>query len=453
MVNTTLRPISPTGPIARPVSLVLPALCLLLAGSPALADDPPPVTVMDFTCDGEHLTQVLVDGIQSDWEEEARPTERVGQMVEGAWRYDWTGPVDASFKIWCRYTDHGLYFAVVGRDNEIVEPRGGEDGDLFELMIAVETADGPRPIGVRLPLWDLDEGAATPVWAPGVDEEGEVRAARGMIGPREGGYFLEFNLPYIASDAFDMPFAPIRFFAAHRDLDYDTRGEEVAIVATAPYDRDDPSTWSQLSFTGPDRAIRGIVFDLGAADPEPAVRHYAHVGGTAASELAMVLDDQLVVAGEGFADFTWTSVSVSENDDYTPISIASHDIDRDGDDELFYRYSRRRRSIDLGGSMLQEFVAVYDLRGTELVRIIHQEVANELPDGTRFEMELEFRERSDRHVVRFRKPRESTMSADAWADVDEGDPDVQPALLPWGSRDRIDYDIAGDGSWVVLPAE
>lgn len=435
MVNTGLR---------------LPSILALLVlwAAPAAADDPPEAVPMDFLCDGLHRTQVVVDGMQRDWEDEARATERVGQLVEGAYRYDWTGPVDASFRLWCRYTENGLYFAVVGRDNVVAAPEG-DDGDVFEIWFRVDVDDRSELLGVRVPLWDLESGVATPVWAEGSGREGELRAARGEVAPRDNGYFLEFNIPYIADPALAEPFAPIPFVAAHRDIDHDTRGERVAVVASAPYDRADPNTFGQMTFTGPDAQIRRLARERGV-EAGSLGGIFADVGGTSARDHAFLLDGHLFVGGTGLGDYAWTSILVAPNERYTPLAIEAHDIDADGDAELFVTTRKERRSIDLGGNVFQEFLTVYDLQERELVPLLVQEIANELDDGARFELSMELRDRRDRSVVRFRVAEGGTLDADRWRLIDDPDGGYNRILAPAATGSVINWDRRGDGTWVVL---
>lgn len=430
------------------------ALAVFPAG--AAADDLPEPVPLTLQCNGEFLTQVFIDGLQSDWEAEAPPVERVQQLVEGAYRYDWTGPVDASFMLWCRYTDNGLYFAVVGRDNIITAPEGSDPGDTFEVFFEIDAPELPpeeRRFGARVPLWNVED-TLTPEWAPGSALSGEINAGRSAAAPRENGYFVEFDIPYIAAENLDEPFAPIRFVAAHRDWDGDANREELAIVATAPYDREDSSTWGTLEFTGPEALVRHIAEERGAEGAAPFARTFADVGGTAVRDLVMIFDGQLIVTGEGFDDFAWTSVLVVPTEDVTPLGLETHDIDHDGRQEIFVTTRRAERSLDFEGTVYQEFLTVYALRGVELVPILEQEIANELESGERFAMEMVLRERSDRTVVRFRRPESSTLSREAWIDVDAAiDTDYEPVLTPWGARSVINWDLTADGRWVVLPPE
>ncbi len=439
--------------------IFLATATLLFAGISAssTAQELPEPVAINFQCDGDSLVQTVVDGLQTDWEVGSDPTERVSQLVAGEYQFDWTGPVDASFKLWCRYTRHGIYFAVVGRDNLIVAPSGSDPGDTFEVLFeidapALEPED--RRFAVRVPLWNMEQGQVTPVWGPNSPLEGELDMARAEVAPREHGFFLEFNVPYIAAEALGVPFAPIRFVAAQRDWDGDANREQLAVVATAPYDREDPNTWGTLAFSGADSRIAEIAESRGVPDQAPFASLFANLGGTPSQDLALVLDNHLIVTGEDLGDFAWTAVLVSPNDSYTPVSIEAHDIDHDGIDEIFFRYLRERRSVDLDLTVTQELVAIYALRGEELVVLLEQEVANILDDGTRFDMEMILRERSDRTVVRFRRADGATMNRDAWIRLDtDSEISYQRALAPWDGLDVINWDLAANGRWVVLPPE
>lgn len=419
------------------------------------ADELPEPTPMNFECDGGILVQTIVDGLQSDWEHGTRPADRVQQLVQGAYRYDWTGPVDASFRMWCRYTDNGLYFAVVGRDNLVVAPDGRDPGDTFEVRFEIDAPtldEEARQFSVEIPLWDDAPGAVAPHWTADDAREGALHAARAEVASRDNGYFLEFNIPYVADPQLATPFAPIRFVAMHRDWDGDADREELAVISSSPWS-EAPENWGTLSFTGTAHNIREIADERGVPDETPSAQRFANVGGTAQQDLAFLLDNHLIVTGEGLGDFAWTAVLVAPTDAYGLGGLEAHDIDHDGDDELFLTSTYTRRSIDLGGDVVQSFVTVFDLQNEELVPLLQQETGMTLPDGTQFGMDMILRERSDRTVVRFRRADGATMTRDTYIEVDPGTDDYEPALLPWSGPDMINWDRDARGNWVVLPPE
>ena len=97
---------------------------------------------------------------------------------------------------------------------------------------------------------------------------------------------------------------------------------------------------------------------------------------------------------------------------------------------------------------------VFDLRGTALVALFEQEVANEVPDVGRFDMPMELRPRTSRTVVRFSRPSGATLDEASWAPLDVIDePDYNRALLPWRSRTRIDWEMRDDGQWAVVESD
>src|SRR5690625_2688109 len=107
------------------------------------APSPGPVEPMTHECATDYRTRVRVDGRSHDWEDEVGTTFRVDQLIAGDFRFDWTGPNDASFLLWCRQDKENLYFAIVGRDNIIVEPKGDKKGDRFEFWFEVQDARIP----------------------------------------------------------------------------------------------------------------------------------------------------------------------------------------------------------------------------------------------------------------------------------------------------------------------
>src|SRR5690625_2688124 len=101
-----------------------------LSAANAAPPSPGPVEPMTHECATDYRTRVRVDGRSHDWEDEVDTTFRVDQLIAGDFRFDWTGPNDASFLLWCRQDKENLYFAIVGRDNIIVEPKGDKKGEI-----------------------------------------------------------------------------------------------------------------------------------------------------------------------------------------------------------------------------------------------------------------------------------------------------------------------------------
>ncbi len=418
----------------------------LLAGSGARADEPPDPVPIDYACAGNYATSVTVDGIQRDWEDEARPTERVSQLVDGAFRYDWTGPNDASFKLWCRYARHGIYFAVIGRDDAVVEPQSRREGDRFVIRMQ---PDGPpevreQLIAFEVPLWPAAEyGSSPPRWLEASGREGDIPGARGEVSARDRGYFLEVYLPYAAAEALTSPFAPLRFVAEHRDWDYDADGEDEAVIATSPGDR--PDEWGTLSFSDTDMEIRALAERVGVSVDEIVHRLWGDVGGGPRTDLALLVGEHLYIASYDFDGFAFSGVLVLPSEDHASLGLELHDIDGDGDAEIFHRYRRQRRSLTLDNLVIQEFVSIYDFRDAQLVELIHQETANEIPGVGRFEARLVLRERSDHITVRFLRPEDSTLSREQWVDIDEGqEVEYRAVPLPWDTANRVDWDPLGD---------
>ena len=431
----------------RAIAFSLPLACLFSPGS-AVADELPPPRPLAIECDGEYLTRVTIDGLQSDWEAEVDPVERVRQLIGGEYRYDWTGPNDASFKPWCRYNRHGLYFAIIGRDDHVVEPRGDRSGDRMILSLVLGSGDETTPTAVELPLFDSGDGLALPTWEGGDPIEG----ARGEIALRDDGYFLEFSLPVSALAGLEAPFEPVPFALTHVDWDYDADREQAAVVSTATELGDDPDEWGNLRFDGPARMAAEVVRELDAeAASEPV---FAEIGGAAGPEIAFVAGRTLVVAGPTLGDFDWLLVDALPAG-ATFEGLATYDIDHDGGHEVLITYARTRRSIDAGGDVNEAFTDIWRLRDGEFTRVIHQAVRRTLPDGQLAAMSIRFRDRADRSVVRFEPDEDlTTATRDAWIDVaPRSDDEYEPLLLPWSARNRVDWDVTAAGDWVVIAVD
>ena len=422
--------------------------CGLLAPNLACADDPEEPSPITITCDGHYLTRVTIDGFQNDWEDEVGPVPRVQQLVDGDYLYDWTGPVDASFKSWCRYNRHGLYFAVVGRDNFVVEPRGERPGDLFEVSLLLLDGNELEPTRIIVPIYDNGDGLALPIDEIGAPIEG----ARGEVSPREDGYFLEFSLPTTALPGLEAPFEPIAFALSHLDWDYDADREHQSVVSTGVAHELDADEWGVLAFDGPRRLAAEVARELGGPLNSDVV--FAEFGGAVGIDATFIIGTTIAIAGPSLGDFDWFLVDGLPSG-ATTRSLEAHDIDHDGAAEIFVTYDRNRWSIDAGGEVRESFTDVWRFRDGELQRTIHQLVRQELPDGQVAALSLTLRERSDRTVVRFSpNDDETTGTREAWIRVDpRSDDEYQPLLLPWDSRSRIDWDITGAGEWVVLSPE
>ena len=251
------------------------ALTLLLLCDVAAAQSAPSQPVpMSFTCDGLYRSQTYIDAQHTDWDAEAQPAERIQQLIDGEWQYDWTGPNDASFKFWCRHSEHGLYFAVVGRDYVIVAPEGGEPGDRIEVWMELDQPnlrERDRLVMVQVPLWPaLTDGISAPEWGYGLDRDGELTAARAEVSSSEGSFFVEFNVPYAAIGNYTEPYAPMRFAMAQRDWDNDAEYEEEVGIGTAPVDRADNASLGELSFQSVEQLVAAMKLSMAKGPPGDA---------------------------------------------------------------------------------------------------------------------------------------------------------------------------------------
>jgi len=424
------------------------ALGLIAAGT-AFAQTPPPAAVpMTFTCDGLYRSQVYVDGQQTDWDAEALPTERVAQLVDGEFQYDWTGPNDASFRMWCRHSEHGLYFAVVGRDNALLAPDGSDPGDRLELWLQLDqpgVRERDRLVMVEVPLWPaLTDGIATPVWGYGVDRDGALNAARAEVTQTATGFFAEFNIPYAAIGGYQEPYGPMGFALVQRDWDSDAEFEVEVGVATAPVDRGDPDSLGVLRFQSVEELAATIRRDDNLPDSEqPFSPQFGSIGGGTALDAAFVLGDRLIVAGAGFDGLAWAGIDVRTNDAQVPLALELINVDSDAEQEILFRYREDRRTVE-GQQMVQEFVSVFDLAGSTLTRIVYQEVANEVAGVGRIEAEM----RVSAGSISFRKAESGSLTRDQWFEVEsEGQtPDYYEMINPWESGSRVVWSSQG-GVW------
>lgn len=395
----------------------------------------------DFVCDGHYRTDVVVDGLQVDWESEATDAPRIQTLIAGEPEYDWTGGNDASFKFWCRYTPATVYLAIVGRDQQLVDDSGRGDGDRLEIWIGAP--DDGDPARLDVPLWPaLGDGLSSVSFGAGA--EGEVTGARAEVATRQSGFFAEIGIPTAQVPGLANPFGPVPFVIVQRDIDNDAENELEVGVATAPVE---PTLGGTLHFSGVEARIaeiqRQLVLD---ADAHGAPRGltWAEFGGAPGLDLAMMLGDRLIVTGEGFADFAWTAVTVRSTDDHEMLSIEAHDLDGDGVAEIVYRFARTQNLLTEDGQIRQEFVLVYQLVDRALVRLFAQEVANERPGMWRVEMPIEYRAQREGVQMRLGRP-VGGVERETYIDVDVDDAtDYEPMLLPWSSSDRIAWTRSGD---------
>lgn len=414
----------------------------------ASAEDDPEPAPITVDCVGQYYTRVNVDGFQNDWEDEAQPVDRVQQLIDGEHLFDWTGPVDASFKPWCRYSEHALYFAIIGRDNFVVESSDERPGDLFEIRTQVLRDGSMQSVRILVPLFDTGDGLAIPRW----DNGDPVEGADGEIAPRQDGYFVEFSIPLNQLPGLEHPFEPRAVALSHIDWDYDASREHESVISTAQDRGSDPDDWGTLVFDGPARAIAEVVRDSGGEPP--SVIAFANVGGERGAEVAFATGSVLSIAGPALGAFDWVAAEALPAGAIVR-AIDSRDINHDGFDEVFVTYERVRRSIDAGGEVTETITDAWSLRPEGLTRVISQLVGQQLPSGDTLLMQRTYRERSDRTVVRF-SPDESRTTAeeDTWISVDpRSDDSYEPLIAPWSSRSRIDWDVTGGGDWVVLSAD
>jgi hypothetical protein len=423
---------------SRSLPLVLLSAALSLAAPTAAEDAPgsrPSDALRHIHCPSAPPQAIRIDGIALDWEAIVEPVERAQTLVEGEYRYDWTGPVDASYRIWCRATTDSLLLAAMVRDNVIVGPRAGDAGDEFELLMEIAPDEILR---VRVPVHDLDGGVAMPV-----DEDGDpIPGAAGAVAPRDTGFFLEIAVPVPA------PFAPIPLASAFRDIDRDTERERTAVVAPGDFERDDPSTWPIADFGVADELLDSLLLHRGRTRSDVALDTFVDVGGSSALDRVFLLGQEVFVSGRGLGGFDWASMDLATGDRVSDVSLTTQDLDADGDAELFVRFSLPRYNATIDDVVTHRILAVYDVGSTGIVRIIAQELGRMDSHGNGYLSEPVVS--PSRSRPRMVVPRSESVGAGAedWAasaPLDVGGP--TPAPAPWDDRERLEWTRDDNGAW------
>lgn len=432
----------PTLPLAFALGM---SLC---TGAFAQDSELPAPQPMDYVCESQYTTRVYVDGNQFDWEQEVEASPRVQQLIHGAYRYDWTGPNDASFMLWCRQSRNALHFAIVARDNAVVAPEDGKDGDHFEIWLQLSDPrieEDEQLVMLEIPTHELlDTGSSVVTY--GYGRSGTLAASRAEIAERTYGYFIEVTLP-LASLGAALGFEPLRFAAVQRDWDYDGGIEYEVGVGTAPVDPDDPDSFGTLIFGEYLEAMERIREELSISeDVEPRLEFWEDIAGDGRKEYVALLGNHLIYTGDGLGNYDFASYEIVQHESHQPISLEFRDLDIDNEMEIVYRYSTQRGTGSTEQSITREFIAVLDPTGGGLEAVIHQEFAIEIEGAGRLEAELEYRDRGDYDIVRFRRA-EGSLSRDAWIDLDGGQSvDHMGMLMPWDSRSLIDY-YNYSGAW------
>lgn len=403
---------------------------------------------MDYVCESQYTTRVYVDGNQFDWEQEVPESPRVQQLIHGAYRYDWTGPNDASFMLWCRQSRNAIHFAIVARDNNIVAPDDGKDGDHFEIWLQLADPridEDDQLVMLEIPVHALLEDGSTPVYY-GYGRSGELAASRAEIAERNFGYFLEVTLPLNSLGA-ALGFEPIRFAAVQRDWDYDGGIEYEVGIGTAPVDPDDPSSFGTLVFGEYLEAMERVRTELSIDEgTEARLEFWEDIAGDGLKEYVALIGNHIIYTGDGLGDIDFASHEIAEHESHRPISLEFRDLDIDNEMEIVYRYATQRGTGSQEQNITREFLAVLDPTGGGLQVAIHQEVALEIEGAGRMEVEIEYRDRGNYDIVRFRRA-SGSLSREDWIDLDGGQRvEHMGMLVPWDSRSMIDY-FNYSGSW------
>lgn len=392
---------------------------------------------MTHECATDFRTRVRVDGRQIDWEEEVEPTFRVDQLLAGDFRFDWTGPNDASFLLWCRQDAKNIYFAIVGRDNIIVEPKGDKGGDRFELWFEVEDKRIPM-VMMEIPIWPaVGNGQADVTYKHG--RSGKVPGAKAALSERKRGegYFLEVSIP-IKEIGEDVGFSPLRFTAVQRDWDYDGGKEYEAAVGTSDVQPDMPDTLGTLYFERYFKTMKQILDAEGLDEDYKTPKYiWADVTGDKRREWIGVVDNKLYVAGEGIPGFSTASIPFTDVKDFTPIELQAVNLDPDDDLEIIFRYRTKRPAPDGDKELTQEFVMVLDITDKGLEEVIHQEVSHSVAGVGVLSSKVQLRDRGNYTIVRFRRAT-GNLPKSAYVDLNKkGGQSYDNILAPWDDGSLI----------------
>lgn len=409
-------------------------------------DELPTPIPQDFTCDSSYSTRVYVDGNQSDWENEVQPAQRVDQLVAGEYRYDWTGPNDASFMMWCRESENALYFAVVGRDNEIAGPQSGSQGDRFEIFLDVPQPNGhAQRLAFRVPVYPAAADTTTELlWITGGPEGTSVPAGRADVVSRQlgnaPGYFLEILVPRTALNT-EFGVAPIPFAAVYRDIDGDARNEKEVGIATAPFNREEPAEMGLLHRGLVDVRLAAIRRSQGIqADVQPEHASFQNVGGGPQLEYIAILDNRLVVIGGDVGGYDQAAFPTEVVNDQETVDLQFRDLDLDGDMEIIHSFRLAREDLASGKTAEQRIAGLYDIDGQGINRFAHQEYAVSIEGVGELVSEIDFVSRPQLIIARFSRPARGDVDRSSWIDIDaEVDVDYAPMLLPWDERRQILY--------------
>ena len=363
------------------LTLLLASLFLFAGPArPGLAADHPGLPGQEgdvVPCISDYRTQVVIDGFQTDWEEEVPPTSRVTRLVAGEPEYDWTGPADASFMLWCRVGENHLYFAVVARDNHIVAPDRRRGGDRFALVFAPDSVDaGAADIRiVEIPVWPVhDGGTSTPVWQNGPDRGQPVPGARAEVSYREHGFFLEAAIPRdVAGHA--MGFGPVPFAAIQHDWDHDAEREREVSIATAPFHPRRLQSLGTLHFPDAHPRIPRIAEALQlTANTTPDAEAWGRFTGDPRRKRAIALGRFLVLYGPGLPwDLVEFPLSAAHPE---RISRFEHlTLPLDPAEYLLVEHTETHLGVEV------DVLSLFTFHTDGIERVLHQEVARRIPGG------------------------------------------------------------------------
>lgn len=429
-ITRTLRP------------LFLGALFSFATISIAQAEVPTPTTPepMSHTCVSSYEFRVDIDGRQEDWEREVTPTFRVQQLLDGEFRYDWTGPNDASFLMWCRVDKDNLYFAIVGRDNILLPPKSGDKGDRFELWFEVDdNRVSNRMVMMEIPLWPaLDDGQTTVTYGAG--RSGTVPGAAAAVAERRGGkgFFLEVSVPQHVIGS-DIGFSPIRFTAVQRDVDRDGGAEHEVAMATSNLKTNQSNSLGELTFERFFDLAKHILAAEGLPQDYRVPMHiWADVTGDAHKEWIGAVEGKIYIAGTGIPNYSFSAISLTDVEDITPLTIEAQNLDDDEDLEIIYRYAIRRETPEGNGSIVQEFVAVIDPTPEGLETVVHREIGYTLNGTKQISSKMQIVPRAGSHIVRFFRAT-GNLKENEYIDLDlDASKQYDSILAPWGDITRSD---------------
>ena len=389
---------------------------------------------------------VKVDGFVTDWDGIEKKDIRA--LTRGEAEYDWTGPRDLSMLVQMQYDATHLYLAIEVRDNIVTQPKRKKSGDLVEVWFdggpTAKSGSKGRLRMLKLLVGEMaNDGPPEAVW-------GFPRALKGrpegllLDGSiRNTGYFFEVGIPLalVSDPAPGLEPLGITFIA--RDWDYDDPNEDLASVASSPFDglkKRAPSTMAKFTLAGAESIKKGF-FRLFPDTMGKTVmgEQFADIAGDSRREWVFLVDNHyLSISGVGVGDGQNYYYELEGRNGGTCTDIKVLDLTGDGKAEILVRYKLPSRHPS--GVIHQEFVAIYHFALDRIKLVFFHEVGN---DGAGWSIRNEVRLVPNRKTgqinVVVSSPKGQGVTKKSYADVDQDQiVDWERLLLPWeGTKTRL----------------